>query len=185
MASGGSTTCTQTLLKSELLLVCHMLLSPRKSQIYHASKLLHLFSEYPACEIRFFSLLFHMRLIYNLTLLVYIIYVWYTRNQIRSGDLCGNSWNNHPNRIMAPVDNTFLFPCHEHTTHHPSLRFRLPSGGRNPLQRVMLVYAMEILSLHWRNISVDIWIGHNLTDVPLKRCIVIWEKSLSHYKVLQ
>jgi hypothetical protein len=39
-----------------------------------------------------------------------------------------------------------------------------------------VVFAVEILSLHWGNISVDIRIRDNLTDVYLKRCIVIWEK---------
>jgi hypothetical protein len=40
-----------------------------------------------------------------------------------------------------------------------------------------MIFAMEILSLHWGNISVDIRIGDNLTDVYLKWCIVIWEKQ--------
>jgi hypothetical protein len=39
------------------------------------------------------------------------------------------------------------------------------------------VFAMDILSLHWGNISVDICIGDNLTDVYLKGCIVIREKQ--------
>jgi hypothetical protein len=38
-------------------------------------------------------------------------------------------------------------------------------------------FAMEILSLHSENISVDIRIGDNLTDIYLKRCIVIYEKQ--------
>jgi hypothetical protein len=39
-----------------------------------------------------------------------------------------------------------------------------------------VVFAMEILSLHRGNISVDIRIRDNLTEVNLKRCIIIWEK---------
>jgi hypothetical protein len=37
---------------------------------------------------------------------------------------------------------------------------------------------MDILSLHWGNISVDIRIGDNVTNVYLKECIVIWEKQV-------
>jgi hypothetical protein len=38
-------------------------------------------------------------------------------------------------------------------------------------------FAMEILSLHWGDISMDIWIGDNFTIVYLKECIVIWERG--------
>jgi hypothetical protein len=46
---------------------------------------------------KIFSLQFHIRLFYNLTLSVCVIYIYVTRNQISIGDLCGNSWSNHPN----------------------------------------------------------------------------------------
>jgi hypothetical protein len=38
-------------------------------------------------------------------------------------------------------------------------------------------FPMEILSLRWGNVSIDIRIGDNLTDVYLKEFIVIWEKQ--------
>jgi hypothetical protein len=38
-------------------------------------------------------------------------------------------------------------------------------------------FPMEILLLRWGNVSIDIRIGDNLTNVYLKECIVIWEKQ--------
>jgi hypothetical protein len=40
-----------------------------------------------------------------------------------------------------------------------------------------MVFAIEILSLHWGNISIDIGIRNSLTDVCFEQCIIIWEKQ--------
>jgi hypothetical protein len=39
-----------------------------------------------------------------------------------------------------------------------------------------MVFMMEILSLHWGNISISIWIVDSLTDMCLKLRIIIWRK---------
>jgi hypothetical protein len=44
-------------------------------------------------------------------------------------------------------------------------------------------FAMDILSLHWGNISVDIRIGDNLTDEYLKGCTVIREKQALSWRM--
>jgi len=51
------------------------------------------------------------------------------------------------------------------------------TNGEYADMHFLLFFAMEILSLHWENMSFDIRIRGCLTDVYLKGCITVWEKQ--------